>query len=147
MESMKTQYASLEFLLCVLSPGVRLYFTTSQFNAPFSGPAMLTLVHVRLPPGFSAGSTQPPSKVHAAYHGSGTLLLMASQNEDHDLLWAVSNDSFPFQKQLMETQVNDDDDNDSSGIQTCLLYENYKKKLRILGQITPIRKWNQNTKL
>ena len=31
--------------------------------------------------------------------------------------------------------------------QTCLLYENYEKNLRILGQITPIRKWNQNTKL
>ena len=66
---------------------------------------MLTLVHVRLPPGFSARSANPPSAVHTAFHREGTLLLVAGQNEDHDMLWAVSSDSFPFQKQLMETQV------------------------------------------
>ena len=85
--------------------GVRLYFTTSPFNTPFSGPSMLTLVHVRLPPGFSARSSNPPSAVHTAFHREGTLLLVASQNDDNDILWAVSSDSFPFQKQLMETQV------------------------------------------
>ncbi|XP_076462327.1 nuclear pore complex protein Nup155-like isoform X2 [Babylonia areolata] len=92
-------------VVAITQSGVRLYFTTSMFNTQFTGPSMLTLVHVRLPPGFSAGSTQPPSKVHTAYHGSGTLLLMSSQNDDNDLLWAISSDSFPFQKQLMETQV------------------------------------------
>lgn len=35
----------------------------------------------------------------------GTLLLVASQSEDSDLLWTVSNDSFPFQVQLMEAHV------------------------------------------
>lgn len=35
----------------------------------------------------------------------GTLLLVASQSEDTDLLWTVSNDSFPFQVQLMEAHV------------------------------------------
>ncbi|KAL8597837.1 hypothetical protein ACOMHN_061370 [Nucella lapillus] len=92
-------------VVAVTQSGVRLYFTTAPFNAQFSGPSMLTLVHVRLPPGFSAGSTQPPSRVHASFHGHGTLLLMCSQDDDHDLLWAISSDSFPFQKQLMETQV------------------------------------------
>lgn len=35
----------------------------------------------------------------------GTLLLVASQSEDSDLLWTVSNNSFPFQVQLMEAHV------------------------------------------
>lgn len=35
----------------------------------------------------------------------GTLLLVASQSEDSDALWTVSNDSFPFQVQLMEAHV------------------------------------------
>lgn len=35
----------------------------------------------------------------------GTLLLVASQSEDSDILWTVSNDSFPFQGQLMEAHV------------------------------------------
>lgn len=35
----------------------------------------------------------------------GTLLLMSSQNEDSDMLWVINSDSFPFQKQLMETHV------------------------------------------
>ena len=89
----------------VCSPGVRLYFTTSPFNTQFHGPSMLTLVHVRLPPGFSARSSNPPSAVHAAFHRDGALLLMSGQNDDNDMLWTVSSDSFPFQKQLMETQV------------------------------------------
>ncbi|KAK7492894.1 hypothetical protein BaRGS_00015841 [Batillaria attramentaria] len=93
-------------LVAVTQSGVRLYFTTSPFGTQSTSPSMLTLVHVRLPPGFSAGAmTQRPSKVHTAYHKRGALLLVSSQNEDNDLLWAVSSDTFPFQKQLMETQT------------------------------------------
>ncbi|KAK7100912.1 nuclear pore complex protein Nup155-like [Littorina saxatilis] len=93
-------------LVAVTMSGMRLYFTTSPFNTPFAGPAMLTLVHVRVPPGFSARPSKPPSNVHSAYHNRGTLLLVESQNnDDNDLLWSLSSDSFPFQKQLMETQV------------------------------------------
>ena len=36
---------------------------------------------------------------------AGTLLVCSSQSEDSDMLWTLSADSFPFQKQLMETQV------------------------------------------
>ena len=36
---------------------------------------------------------------------TGTLLLCSSLSEDNDALWTLSSDSFPFQKQLMETQV------------------------------------------
>ncbi|MEQ2199763.1 hypothetical protein XENOCAPTIV_011022 [Xenoophorus captivus] len=53
---------------------VRLYFTTTPFAPQHQKhvavrPSLLALVHVRLPPGFSASSTlQKPSKVHKALH-------------------------------------------------------------------------------
>lgn len=35
----------------------------------------------------------------------GTTLLIASQTEDTDVLWTLTNESFPFQQILMEKQV------------------------------------------
>ncbi|NXC89374.1 NU155 protein, partial [Cercotrichas coryphoeus] len=85
---------------------VRLYFSTSQFKHPTARPSMLTLVHVRLPPGFSASSNvEKPAKVHRALYSKGVLLMAASENEDNDILWCVNHDSFPFQKPMMETQM------------------------------------------
>ncbi|XP_013406007.1 nuclear pore complex protein Nup155 [Lingula anatina] len=91
-------------LIAVTHTGVRLYFTTCYFGETRSRPSMLSLLHVRLPPGFSAISTQQrPTNSHMAHYKRGTLLLAASQSEDNDLLWALSPDTFPFQSQLMET--------------------------------------------
>lgn len=62
---------------CCVSAGVRLYFSTTPFAPPHQKniavrPSLLALVHVRLPPGFSASSTlQKPSKVHKALHSKG----------------------------------------------------------------------------
>ncbi|XP_075040329.1 nuclear pore complex protein Nup155 [Mixophyes fleayi] len=93
-------------LLAVTHAGVRMYFSTVPFKQPTARPSMLSLVHVRLPPGFSASSTvEKPSKVHKALYISGLLLMAASENEDHDILWCINHDSFPFQKPLMEMQV------------------------------------------
>ncbi|XP_065595993.1 nuclear pore complex protein Nup155 [Cyrtonyx montezumae] len=93
-------------LLAVTHAGVRLYFSTSQFKHPAARPSMLTLVHVRLPPGFSASSNvEKPSKVHRALYCKGVLLMAASENEDNDILWCINHDSFPFQKPMMETQM------------------------------------------
>ncbi|KAM9329214.1 nuclear pore complex protein Nup155 [Gastrophryne carolinensis] len=93
-------------LLAVTHAGVRLYFTTGQFRQPAARPSMLSLVHIRLPPGFSASSNvEKPSKVHKALYNNGILLMAASENEDHDVLWCIDHDSFPFQKPLMEIQV------------------------------------------
>ena len=36
----------------------------------------------------------------------GTVFLAAGQSEDRDILWTISSDAFPFQRQLRETQVN-----------------------------------------
>lgn len=62
-----------------VSVGVRLYFSTTPF-APLHQkyvavrPSLLALIHVRLPPGFSASSTlQKPAKVHKALHSKGPL--------------------------------------------------------------------------
>lgn len=121
-----------------ISAGVRLYFTTTPFTPPHqknvtARPSLLALIHVRLPPGFSASSTlQKPAKVHKALHSkgktivavcvcyrhiqptaqtnhlhflAGVLLMTASETEDSDILWCINHDSFPFKKPLMETQV------------------------------------------
>ncbi|NXS68532.1 NU155 protein, partial [Pandion haliaetus] len=93
-------------LLAITHAGVRLYFSTSQFKQPTARPSTLTLVHVRLPPGFSAASNvEKPIKVHRALYSKGVLLMAASENEDNDILWCINHDSFPFQKPMMETQA------------------------------------------
>uniref|UniRef100_A0A672ZBQ6 Nuclear pore complex protein Nup155 n=1 Tax=Sphaeramia orbicularis TaxID=375764 RepID=A0A672ZBQ6_9TELE len=98
-------------LLAVTHAGVRLYFSTAPFAPALQKhlpvrPSLLALVHVRLPPGFSASSTlQKPAKVHKALHIKGVLLMAASETEDSDLLWCINHDSFPFKKPLMETQM------------------------------------------
>ncbi|XP_070562899.1 nuclear pore complex protein Nup155-like [Ptychodera flava] len=94
-------------LVAITQTGVRLYFTTTHFNKPLARPSMLTLVHVRLPPGFTTtAAPQRPTHVHKAYHRKGTLLLCSSLNEDTDSVWCISPDSFPFQRPLIETQIN-----------------------------------------
>ncbi|KAM4809382.1 nuclear pore complex protein Nup155 [Rhinophrynus dorsalis] len=93
-------------LLAITHAGVRLYFSTMPFKQPAARPCMLALIHVRLPPGFSASSNvEKPSKVHKALYDNGVLLMTASENEDRDILWCINHDSFPFQKPMMEMQV------------------------------------------
>uniref|UniRef100_A0A673ZGX3 Nuclear pore complex protein Nup155 n=1 Tax=Salmo trutta TaxID=8032 RepID=A0A673ZGX3_SALTR len=98
-------------LLAVTHTGVRLYFSTTPFAPPHAKhpaarPSLLALVHVRLPPGFSASSTlQKPAKVHKALYIKGVLLMAASETEDSDILWYINHDFFPFKKPLMEAQM------------------------------------------
>ncbi|XP_054719689.1 nuclear pore complex protein Nup155-like [Uloborus diversus] len=92
-------------LVAVTQSGVRLYFTT---NGSFgdSRPYTLALLHVRLPPGFTANAAVArPSNVHMAYYKKGFLLLASSQAEDNDVIFATSNDSFAFYSQLIETHT------------------------------------------
>ncbi|PIN97801.1 hypothetical protein AB205_0201700 [Aquarana catesbeiana] len=93
-------------LLAVTHAGVRLYFSTGPFRQQATRPSTLALVHIRLPPGFSASSNvEKPTKVHKALYNNGVLLMAASENEDHDILWCINHDSFPFQRPMMEIQV------------------------------------------
>ncbi|XP_077378853.1 nuclear pore complex protein Nup155-like isoform X2 [Festucalex cinctus] len=98
-------------LLAVTNAGVRLYFCTTPFVPPDNKtkapprPSMLSLIHVRLLPDFSALSTlQRPATVHKVLHSKGIFLMATSETDDSDLLWCISQDSFPFKKPLMETQ-------------------------------------------
>ncbi|XP_057697653.1 nuclear pore complex protein Nup155-like isoform X3 [Corythoichthys intestinalis] len=98
-------------LLAVTHAGVRLYFTTTPFAPPrhkhlLARPSLLSLAHVRLPPGFSMSSTQQkPANVHKVLHSKGVLLMADYETENNDLLWCINHDSFPFKKPLMETQM------------------------------------------
>ncbi|XP_042309327.1 nuclear pore complex protein Nup155 [Sceloporus undulatus] len=93
-------------LLAITHAGVRMYFSICPFKHPFARPSSLMLVHIRLPPGFSAASNvEKPSKVHRALYTKGVLLMAASESEDNDILWCINHDSFPFQKPMMETQM------------------------------------------
>ncbi|XP_063962394.1 nuclear pore complex protein Nup155-like [Lytechinus pictus] len=96
-------------LVGVTHSGIRLYFSTTRGqygDVSKQRPSTLSLVHVRLPPGFTANmSSVRPSNVHVAYYSKGCLMLCASQNEDSDRLWCLSHDAMPFQQTLMETQV------------------------------------------
>lgn len=89
-------------LMAVTESGVRLYFSTSSGSRITQRPTFLNLIHVRLPPGFSASSNQRPTRVHIAQHQKATSLLMSSINEDKDALWVLNNDFFPFEGKLME---------------------------------------------
>lgn len=94
-------------LIVVTHAGVRLYFTAINLNNPQNvRPVTLRLVHIRLPPGFSAVSPPiRPNKVHLVHCRKGTFLMASSQSENTDMLWCLSNDSFAFQSQLMEMQT------------------------------------------
>ncbi|KAK2140069.1 hypothetical protein LSH36_1494g00009 [Paralvinella palmiformis] len=91
-------------LVAVTHTGMRLYFTTVPLGNTRGRPYTLSLVHTRLPPGYSARAPpQRPSNVHTALYTKGTLMLAASQSEDSDLLWTIASDAFPFKKHLQET--------------------------------------------
>uniref|UniRef100_A0A7N6AE55 Nuclear pore complex protein Nup155 n=1 Tax=Anabas testudineus TaxID=64144 RepID=A0A7N6AE55_ANATE len=126
-------------LLAVTHAGVRLYFTTTPFAPPHQKhvavrPSLLALIHVRLPPGFSASSTlQKPAKVHKALHSKGVLLMAASETEDNDILWCINHDSFPFKKPLMETQMMSNVDGHSWAL--CAINEERPTKI-----FTPLNK-------
>lgn len=86
--------------------GVRLYFTTTPQGRSLR-PSLISLVHVRLPPGHcpSNAATRPGNTTHQAFYRKGCLLLACSQTEDRDSIWLVEPDSFPFQYNLMESFV------------------------------------------
>ena len=90
-------------LIAVTRAGVRLYFTTTSIGSPEQRPFTLSLLHVRLPPGFTASSPpQKPNAVHTSHFRRGTFLMISSQTENKDVLWTISNDSFAFSSELME---------------------------------------------
>uniref|UniRef100_A0A3B4DYM4 Nuclear pore complex protein Nup155 n=1 Tax=Pygocentrus nattereri TaxID=42514 RepID=A0A3B4DYM4_PYGNA len=126
-------------LLAITHAGIRLYFSTTPFTPPnarhnMARPSLLALVHVRLPPGFSASSTlQKPAKVHKALYSKGVLLMTSSETEDSDVLWCINHDSFPFKKPLMEAQMTSNIDGHTWAL--CALEDTKAPKI-----VTPLNK-------
>lgn len=90
-------------LVAITQAGVRLYLSTCSYSSPDARPSTLALLHVRLPPGFSAHV--PPQRVRAvrtALCRRGTTVLVAAHTDDRDWLWTLAADAYPFRPRLME---------------------------------------------
>ncbi|XP_076062596.1 nuclear pore complex protein Nup154 [Oratosquilla oratoria] len=93
-------------LVVFTGTGVRLYYTTTTLNNPSQRPSQMTLLHVRLPPGFAANAvTHRPTKVHKALYSHGTAVLCASESNDADVVWTMSSDQYPYHMSLAESQA------------------------------------------
>ncbi|KAK4316417.1 hypothetical protein Pmani_012431 [Petrolisthes manimaculis] len=93
-------------LVVVTVTGVRLYYTTTSLNGGLSQrPSQLTLLHVRLPPGFAANATvYRPTKVHKALYSHGTGILCSNESNEVDTVWTMSSDQYPYHHTLAESQ-------------------------------------------
>ncbi|RWS09239.1 nuclear pore complex protein nup155-like protein [Dinothrombium tinctorium] len=90
-------------LIAVTENGIRLYFSTTNMTRPDARPTFLNLVHIRLPPGYSASSSvQRINRVHKAHCKRGYSIMVANQTDVKDVLWSLSNDPFAYESQLME---------------------------------------------
>lgn len=90
-------------LVAVAQTGVRFYMSVVSLSnqQPNQRPYTLTLLHVRLPPGYSANVTVRPRAVHMSHYRDRNLVLISKVNEK-DVLWCISSDLFPFSQSLME---------------------------------------------
>lgn len=61
----------------------------------------LALVHVRLPPGYSASMSVQPRMVHYADYRDRSTVLITTVN-DKEVMWCLSSDMFSFNNTLME---------------------------------------------
>lgn len=111
-------------LIAVTQSGVRLYFSTVSVLEPMPNTSLanvsgggekssdhqqsnnLYLLHVRLPPGYTANATVgKPKLVHSSFHSSGTVLMVSSAQQDQDLLWSLSSEPFPLRPYLAESST------------------------------------------
>lgn len=83
-------------LVAVTQTGARLYFTTGSGDQSQGGsqrPQYLTLLHVRLPPGFTPNSSVlKPKQVHSAAYENGSLVMVCSAGGggEAETLWCLS---------------------------------------------------------
>ncbi|XP_042856337.1 nuclear pore complex protein Nup155-like [Penaeus japonicus] len=93
-------------LVVVTGTGVRLYYTTMPLIGGLpQRPSQLTLLHVRLPPGFAANATvYRPTKVHKALYSHGTGVLCSNESNEADTVWTMSSDQYPYHPTLAESQ-------------------------------------------
>ncbi|XP_023943990.2 nuclear pore complex protein Nup154 [Bicyclus anynana] len=78
-------------LVAVTQSGARLYFSTGSGDG--ERPQYLTLMHVRMPPGFTpTNSVLKPKQVQSAVYDNGTLVMVCSSGggDEADSLWCLS---------------------------------------------------------
>ncbi|CAH0559339.1 unnamed protein product [Brassicogethes aeneus] len=96
-------------LVAVSQTGVRFYMSVVSLSnqLPNQRPYTLALLHVRLPPGYSANIAVRPRCVHMSHYRDRNCVLVSTV-KDKDVLWCISSDLFPFNSTLMEayTTVN-----------------------------------------
>lgn len=104
-------------LIAVTQSGVRLYFSTVSIFEPTvdaqalttgekiqQQPQSLYLLHVRLPPGYTANaSIGKPKSIHSSFHSTGSVLMVSSAQQDQDYLWSLSAEPFPLRPYLAES--------------------------------------------
>ncbi|RWS23862.1 nuclear pore complex protein Nup155-like protein, partial [Leptotrombidium deliense] len=91
-------------LMAVTESGIRLYFSTTNMTRTDQRASFLNLVHIRLPPGYSASSSsiQRINRVHKAHCKRSYTLMVSNQSDVKDIVWSLSNDPFAYEPQLME---------------------------------------------
>ncbi|CAH2259179.1 jg9998 [Pararge aegeria aegeria] len=82
-------------LVAVTQTGARLYFSVGSGDVNQGGqrPQYLSLLHVRLPPGFTPNSSVlKPKQVHSAVYDNGTLVMVCSSGggSEAESLWCLS---------------------------------------------------------
>jgi len=92
-------------MVAITNTGVRLYFMLLPGNDLYGNVSQMRLAHVRMPPGFSPGVvTEKPSNIRTAFYRKGVSLLVAGLAKDFDVLWCFSQDMFPLEPQIRESQ-------------------------------------------
>ncbi|XP_055712815.1 nuclear pore complex protein Nup154-like isoform X2 [Phlebotomus papatasi] len=98
-------------LIAVTQSGVRFYFSTTTIFTTKSTlesikPQGLYLLHIRLPPGYTPNTqVGKPRQVHSAFYHHGSLLMVATSQQDQDLLWSLSSEPFPHRPYLTESST------------------------------------------
>lgn len=105
-------------MIAVTQSGVRLFFAALQIFDPVETqslttgekiqlqqqPSGLYLMHVRLPPGYTANATiGKPKLIHSSFHSHGTVLMVSSAQQDQDFLWSLSSEPFPLRPYMAES--------------------------------------------
>ncbi|KRX52468.1 Nuclear pore complex protein, partial [Trichinella sp. T9] len=100
-------------LIAITSKGVRLYFTCqANVGLPnyeqqvdiLTRPCALTLVHVRLPPGYDVtDDVQQPKSIIHAHCNAGMSLFIERANDDSDVIWCLSGKLFCTYPKISET--------------------------------------------
>ncbi|KAI5740100.1 hypothetical protein M8J76_000495 [Diaphorina citri] len=92
-------------LVVTCESGTRLYFNAG-FTPKCQRPSTLTLMHVRLPPGFTGAlPLARPDKVNLVHYSRGNLVMTTAPTGIQESIWLLSSDPYAFHTSFMESQT------------------------------------------